>query len=67
MVQYVASSKNAMIKMPKRNTNSKYDVMVSFIMSCILKNEFMKPQMIQMAEDDWQGYRKKWLWPDILL
>jgi hypothetical protein len=46
-------------KMPKRNTSSKYDVMVSFIMLCILKYEFMKPQMIQMAEDELGGVWKE--------
>jgi len=39
-------------KMPKRNTNGKYDVMASFIMLCFLKHVLMKPQMIQMPEDE---------------
>jgi len=39
-------------KMPKRSINSKYDVMASFIMLCFLKYVLMKPQMIQMAEDE---------------
>jgi hypothetical protein len=38
--------------MPKRSINSKYDVMASFIMLCFLKYVLMKPQMIQMAEDE---------------
>jgi hypothetical protein len=46
--------------MPKRNTNSKYYVMASFIVLCILKHKFMKPQLIQMAEDELAG-----VWKDI--
>jgi hypothetical protein len=45
--------------MPKRNTNSKYDVMASFIMLCFLKCMFMKPQIIQMAEDELAGVWKE--------
>jgi len=41
------------------NTSSKFDVLVSFIMLCILKYEFMKPQMIQMAEDELAGVWKE--------
>jgi hypothetical protein len=45
--------------MPKRNTYGKYDVMASFIMLCFLKYELMKPQMIQMAEDELAGRWKE--------
>jgi hypothetical protein len=64
MIQYVHHPTRKIIqecndKMPKRKTSSKCDETVSFITLYILKYEFMKPQMIRMAENELAGVWKE--------